>query len=451
MDQLLWPLPSDGDGTLDFIDCQGFAGGFSAGAATAGGYRLVAKRENVKGFGVPLLEANRAFLGDAWQAQCTAPDEWEPVDADVVLGTPPCSAFSGMTSGYAMHGMGSHVNECMWDLFRYAARVRPRAVLLESVGQAYTRGLPLMRALVSDLNERTGLGYRTVHVLQNNLSCGGATIRRRYFLVAVRGPFGVEVPTPHRLATVGDAIADLRPLDLTFERQAHVAAPTWWSARQRTAADDVDGHQVPDMRHGRRLADLTARTPWRPGETESDIIRRYYEEHGELPESWRYPSTDGLTRDKCLLNRNFQVGGFGQARFWPWDRPGTVISGKGSLQTWHPDQRHFTHREVARLMGFPDAWRVGAAAAHPQLFQYWGKGTSVHPAAWVLAWLRESLASRPGPERGTPVDADHDDVLIDVSQAWKGAENAEFGRPARRGAREDASAAYASAPHDAVA
>src|ERR1035437_767860 len=58
--------------TLDAIDCQGFAGGFTLGAVQAG-FRLVGKREHPGAFGVASCEANRHLLGNDWQTEVSEP------------------------------------------------------------------------------------------------------------------------------------------------------------------------------------------------------------------------------------------------------------------------------------------------------------------------------------------------------------------------------------------
>jgi FkbM family methyltransferase len=408
-----------------FADCQGFGGGFTVGATLAG-FQLVAKREKPGGFGTPLLEANRAFLGSTWDAQACEPVKWDvpAIHADVVIGTPPCSAFSGMTSGYAMHGVNSPVNECMWDLMRYAARLHPAAVIMESVSQAYTNGAVLMHALAKELCQKSGLAYRTTHVLQDNYSLGGVTKRRRYFLVLSQVPFGVEVPQLSWLPMVGDAIGDLRDQKLTWDPQPYITAPTWWSHDKRSLSGVIDGHAFSGDKRTARLTELVhglieAGEPgWQPGEIEENIPRRYYEKFGYLPESWQYQTAGKtLTRDKQLLERDFKTGGFSQTKYWHWDRPGRVINGAGPFQIWHPDMRHATHREVARLMGFPDDWRCGTLSADRKLHSYWGKGTSVAPAEWIMTWLRASLDGSPGSDQGQPQP--DGSCLIDVSKHWQ--------------------------------
>jgi site-specific DNA-cytosine methylase len=424
-----------------FVDCQGFAGGFTAGAVLAG-MRLVAKREGPGGFGVSLVEANHAFLGDRWASQVGPAEEWEPVKADVVLGTPPCTAFSNMSVGTKSRGMHADINHCMWDLIGYAARVKPAAVMMESVAGAFTNGRWLMGELARTLNEKTGLAYRVTHVLQNNLSVGGCTNRRRYFLVLSQVPFGVERHSLTWLPTVGEAVGDLVNLPLTHDPQSLTLAPTWWSRDLRTPGHTVDGHMNVTSSHVPRLLDLVAEVPWRDGERETDILRRYHAKHGDLPESWHYEfrgrwksDEPRPTRAQQLMTRDLDPGGFNQLRKWDWDRPGHVITGAGPYMLWHRDDRHMTHRETARLMGFPDAWVVGTAVSDKQLHMHWGKGTSVHPAFWVTTWLRQSLDGQPGTMTGELLD--DGSRLIDVSNDWRDVARRQWGTTRLSRSNED--------------
>jgi len=259
--------------TYKFIDCQGFAGGMAVGATQAG-FQLVHKVEKRGGFGLPLMDANRAFLGEDWGYEVGDPEtDWEPTQADVVVGTPPCAAFSGMTFGTSKHGIDSSINECMWDLTRYAARVRPAVMVMESVSQAYTKGVSLMTRLAEELNHLTGLWYTTTHVLQNNLSVGGCTNRKRYFLVLSQVPFGVERPTVDRVNTLGDALADLTSQPLDWAARPYVDPATAWSKPLRRDDQHVDGHAFRERTCKRRLGRKHEAAGWGRGEREVDIIK----------------------------------------------------------------------------------------------------------------------------------------------------------------------------------
>lgn len=411
--------------TYTFVDCQGFAGGFACGATLAG-FKMVGKLENKGGFGVPLVEANRKFLGDDWESQVGEPSTWQPVPADVVIGTPPCSAFSSMTAGYAKaHGMDAPINNCMRDLVNYSIKVKPKIMVMESVGQAFTKGLPLMRTLGQMLSDGVGEKYHVTHVMQNNWSTGGCTKRKRYFLVLSQVPFGVErYELGDRLPTVEDAFADLRDLPLDWDDQPYQSAPTWWSEKLRREDGKVDGHETIHNGYAKRILDVMTgpnAVEWLPGESDVHVLRRYHAKHGNLPESWQYlsgPNKD-MTREDYLVSRNFDVGGFSKPKMWPWDQPGRVINGAGPHMVWHPNNRFITHRETARLLGFPDSWVVGTARETSTLYQFWGKGTSVSPAKWVMDWVRHSLDGNPGSYVGDEIDGGVGDRLIDVSNDWK--------------------------------
>lgn len=408
--------------TITFADVQGFAGAFSCAAAQTG-MELVGKCEKEGGFGVPLMEANRAFLGDKWEAQIGDPTTWQPVNADVIVATPPCSGFSSMTAGIAgQHGIDAPINQCMRDLIGYAIKVKPQVVCMESVGQAFTKGLPLMRWLRQTLSDETGIEYHATHVMQNNLSTGGCTNRRRYFLVLSQVPFGVERYDLKRVATLNDALSDLRGLDITWDPQAYADDATWWSEQRRSVSGMVDGHMdPPDGPYKRRIYGMVnsdKAVAWNPGEGDTDMLRRWYETHGSLPDSWDYvsPGKEASRADQ-MVARGFKMGGFSKPKHWPWDMPGRVVNGAGPIQIWHPDGRFVTHREVARLMGFPDDWVVGTAKESKQLISYWGKGTSVSPAKWLMDWVKASLEGNPGSYVGDELEGGG--RLINVTGDWK--------------------------------
>lgn len=76
---------------VDFTACQTFAGGADMGLTKAG-LRMIHKVENVGGFGIPNVEAQRHLLGNNWASQAVEPQSWEVMPAHVVMGNPPCSS-----------------------------------------------------------------------------------------------------------------------------------------------------------------------------------------------------------------------------------------------------------------------------------------------------------------------------------------------------------------------
>jgi site-specific DNA-cytosine methylase len=375
------------------IDCQGFAGGFTLGMVQAG-FTLVGKREMVGGFGVANCEANRGLLGTAWRSEAVVPEAWTPLDADVVFGNPPCSGFSVM-SAKDFRGADSKINHCMWAFVEYAARVRPYVAIFESVQNAFTSapGHELMRALRARLVERTGLDYHLHHVLHNAIAVGGAAVRRRYFFVASRVPFGVERSNLSTYPVLNDVLGDLENLPQTWEAQPYRRPATWWTSQRRNPGGSVDGHVGLDNPLTRRIRDLMAGVAWDPGMAIGEVAQRYWDTYARLPESW------AATEEKVVKNEFFM--GFTTPVRWHGTRYGRVITGGGLHNVVHPNlDRTITHREAARILGFPDSWRILPLRRVSGLNMTWGKGITVDCGRWVGTWIKHALDGEPGSYRG---------------------------------------------------
>lgn len=402
--------------TYTAIDCQGFAGGFTLGVAQAG-FNLVGKREKRGGFGVRNCEVNRHLLGDAWTAESCDPSEWSVPHgrADLVFGNPPCSGFSVMSSKQ-FRGADSKINQCMWDFVEYATRVRPAVAVFESVQLAYVQGRELMLNLREYLEQRTGDSWTLYHVLHNALSVGGPAMRKRYFWVAVRSdiPFGVEAPQLARVPDLRDVIEDLQGLKQTWKTQNYYLGPTWYSAHLRDRHVDgdgvVDGHASVDNPHTRRTLELLNEVDWLPNEHIQQVTRRYFDQHGDLPKGWQH------LVDK-LKGRDF-FQGYQTPIMWHPDHHARVVTGGALLHAIHwAERRMFTHREAARVLGYPDSWLIEPLKGTPGLFLTWGKGITVHCGRWIADWIKRSLDGQPGPDSGVVIG--DNERLINVTNAWK--------------------------------
>lgn len=395
--------------THTFVDALGFAGGFTLGMVQAG-FELVGKREMKGGFGVPNCEANRHLLGQKWQAEAVNPTQWSVVDAAAVTGNPPCSGFSGMSAKH-FRGANSPINHCMWAFVEYVARVKPLIAAFESVQLAFTRtdGLALMRALRRDLEEKTNEQWTLFHVLHDAYSVGGVAHRRRYFWVAAQVPFGIEWPHRDRLPVLDDAIGDLEHQPQAWTAAPLVGSPSWW-ATPRTRDDGyVDGHMSVRTPLVQRVVDLLQGVEWNEGEHLARVARRYYETHGRLPDSWRH------TEEK-VVKSDFNLG-FNTPVRWRASDPARVITGAGPIIALHPRlRRMLTHREVARIMGFPDDWLIDPIKNTPGLIATWGKGITVDCGRWIGEWIHSALDENPGSYTG--VEIGDREFLIDVTNAW---------------------------------
>lgn len=392
---------------------MGFAGGFTLGMTQAG-FELAGKRELPGGFGVANCLANRHLLGQSWNAQVGDPAVWEPTsNTQVVFGNPPCSGFSVM-SAKSFRGANSRINECMWHFIRYAARVKPEIVVFESVQPAYNRedGRDLMRRLHTELEERTGYRYGLWHVLHNAYSIGGPAQRRRYFWLASRVPFGIEKPVLRYLPTLDDVIGDLEPLDArTWYPQVYRAPASPYGRQFRSKSGVVDGMAtLNDNAQLRRLSDLMEAIPWNPGEHIAIVARRHYERFGRLPPSF-------ASLEAKIIGNDFNMG-FTTPTRWHPDRAARVVTGAGLNCTIHPHlNRTITHREAARILGFPDDWNALPLRRVPGVNLTWGKGITVTCGRWIGEWIRRALDGQPGSWNGSDV-GDREKVL-DVTNTWK--------------------------------
>lgn len=377
-----------------FIACQSFAGGFDVGATQAG-WTLVHKVEQKGGFGMANCLANRHILGDRWTYQVGDYNEWHAPQAEAVFANPPCSGFSVMTDR-RFRGVDAKVNHCMHVLMEYAARVRPTVVVMESVRSAYSQGRELMTSLRNELERGSGVPYSLWHVYHNAHNLGGAAIRPRYFWVASRVPFGVEWPRVRR-PILAEVLDDLTGLGVTWQPQPYRRPASWWSRPVRTSDGVVDGHATLSSPYVNRALDLLELAgDWPQGEHIAQVARRLWETRVELPPSW-----EGW-RDKLIKNE-FHMGYTSMTR-WCMDRPGRVITGGALGLVMHPtESRTITHREAARVLGFPDDWRILPLRGTSGLQMTWGKGISTQCGRWIGDMVRRALDGRPGSITGRPV------------------------------------------------
>jgi len=314
------------------IDCQSFAGGFALGIVKSG-FKLIGKKEYPGGFGAPAMEGNRHILGSDWELEACDPGEWTVQEADLVFGNPPCSAFSnrsvsvrGITDdgskGYLnIRGSGSAINDCMWELVSFAAECDPKIVIFESVQGAFKNGIDLMRDLHRELIEYTQQDWNLYHVLHNSSHLGGAQKRGRYFWVAARIPFGVD-PYFAGETTVRQRIGDLEHVEL----------------------GSVDGHTIVETPRTARIIELASKVEWNQDEVSGIAYQRAIDQNIKL-DLWNEP----LVSDKGITQY--------APRRIRYDSPSRVLAGDALTNAVHPTQpRPLTHREVARLTGFPDDW-----------------------------------------------------------------------------------------------
>jgi hypothetical protein len=158
-----------------------------------------------------------------------------------------------------------------------------------------------------------------------------------------------------------------------------------------------------------RVVDLLQGVEWNEGEHLARVAQRHYEIHGHLPASWR------ATEEK-VVRSGFNLG-FNTPVRWRAGDPARVITGAGPIIALHPRlPRMLSHREVARIMGFPDTWLIEPLKNTPGLVATWGKGITVDCGRWIGEWIHAALDGQPGSFTG--VEIGDREFLIDVTNAW---------------------------------
>lgn len=307
-------------------------------------------------------------------------------------------------------GVDARINSCMWALMEYAARVKPIIIVMESVRAAYSTGRTLMTALRARLEELSGLRYELHHVFQDALQLGGAARRPRYFWVASRVPFGVDYPAV-RQPVLREIWDDLRGSAITWQAQPYRRPPSWWVEREGVRARTVafDGHALHGGTPNDRALELLEWAErdggWLPGQHIGEVAARVYERFGALPPSWSH------LQDR-LIGNGFHLGYISMIR-WDPERPARVITGSALDLVLHPyEPRTITHREAARVMGFPDDWNVLPLRASGNLRATWGKGITVQCGRWIGDQVRNALDGCPGSVTGKP-DGDREWFIRD--------------------------------------
>lgn len=405
--------------TYTAIDSQSFAGAFTVGMTKAG-FDVIAKREYPAGFGINTFTDNLDHFGEV-AIQTADPKEWDVVEANVLFGNPPCSGFSVMSvkvggggkgkdkkPQFDFRGIDSPANQCMWDMMAYGARVLPEIIIMESVTAAGRRGQQLMFDLHDYVEELTGIEWEAHHVFHNNLSVGGPAMRKRFFLVLSRIPFGLGTHPLERVPTFEAITGDIETLPLKFEEQPirRGRSRAWWAdeAGVRTG-DTVTGHDVMQTIKARRANALLAIDPdlWQPGEKFGPVAKRYVDEYfGGDPQALL--DLDGWTQTNVnfFTGRNWEADTYQPRRWYP-EKSAYVIVGDGLEVIIHPSQpRTLTVREGARIIGLPDSWDVSGFWKGAERHAI-GKGIPVHSGEWIGNWAKRALDGRPGKWRGEEI------------------------------------------------
>jgi site-specific DNA-cytosine methylase len=155
---------------------------------------------------------------------------------------------------------------------------------------------------------------------------------------------------------------------------------------------------------------MLAQVKWNEGEPQSVVVKRIYDAGYELPPVWE-------RRRDYFAGHEFNMG-FHQPARLRRDHTAPVCTGAALDHFVHyAEDRLVTHREVARLMGYPDDWRIEPLQDVKGLRMTWGKGCTVQVGRWIGPWLAASLQGEPGSMIGDLIG--DRERLIDVRNTWK--------------------------------
>ncbi len=194
-----------------------FAGGFTLGVAQH--FNVLAHVEDGL-FGVNTFKLNFPRIPvyidrDTWPAE-------KYRGADLVYCNPPCSPWSAAGGGMKGGGHWKHdpLTSCVGHASAFAAQVRPKIWIWESVIRAFTQGRELVDDLTREWNQH---GYNITYWLNNLQHHGAAQTRKRFMLIA----HNIELKwrdIDRGFITTHEAIGKMKTKDLTFIK----AMPEKW-------------------------------------------------------------------------------------------------------------------------------------------------------------------------------------------------------------------------------
>lgn len=382
---------------ISFIDCNGLAAFMSYGFVRAG--MDMKLRTGTLDFGNAVAESNKHLLGENWTSFFSdEPTDWPDEKADVVVGCPPCSGWS-VWSGPTNRGPDAAAHEHTRAFMKYAARIKPKVIIFECVQQAYSQGRDVMvkyRDMVEDLS---GKEYDLYHVKMNNLQVGGFSYRPRYFWTAVEKgmPFGAIANAPEEMPTMMDVIGDLADLEVQWEAQRYVSAPSKYVAHLRNQSGVVDGHMNKNNLETRRIQeifDILGNHGWEQGMPLNKALKSAVEKNGDkFPQSWA-----GV--EEKIRNKDFYMG-FSLPARWEWGSWCRVMTGGALDHIVHPTlPRRITHREAARIQGLPDSWEILSAKNYSPLSATWGKAVAVQAGQWIGEAAVAAIKGQPNGPQG---------------------------------------------------
>lgn len=259
-------------------------------------------------------------------------------DIDIIVGGPPCQAYSTVGKRLIDDPRGKLFQE----YYRILKELKPKVFVFENVkGLLSMQGGDLIKTIISLFES---IGYHMQMRLLNAADYGAPQIRERVILVGTLDskPFKYPKPTHYDpelgapadpsmkpYVTLGEALGDLPSMKTGESATKYACEPQndYQRLMRANAPEEIQEHEVP--KNNAKLVAIMEALP--DGGSPKDI-----------PEELRPNS--GFANCYC--------------RLW-WNKPSTTITRNlgcpSSSRCVHPrDPRPLSTREGARLQGFPD-------------------------------------------------------------------------------------------------
>lgn len=315
--------------TLRVIDLFSGAGGMSLGFCDkqfGGGFTTVLALDN-DAAAIKTHELN--FPGRAVQANI---EEWllhnEVPKADVVIGGPPCQGFSLLNKK-----RDGDARRALWEPFiEIAERSGARVFVMENVAELFRS--PERQLIEAKARQH---GFQTQATIINAADYGAPQTRKRTIILGWREAFNLP---------------NFPPLPSHADPKLRSNLPRWRTVRDviadlpmKTVGTEIGSQKTLNLHFGRTPTDksLQRYKAVPPGGNRFDLLANRPD---ITPDCWVRKTSGGTDL-------------FG--RLW-WDRPSVTIRTefykpeKGRYL--HPEaDRPISHREAARLMGFPDDFK----------------------------------------------------------------------------------------------
>jgi len=288
--------------------------------------------------------------------------ELEAGDIDLLVGGPPCVAFSksGFHLDYKRQGRDPRAG-LLGDYLRFLDALRPAAFLLENVfGLAYrNQSAPFFEALKAGIRE---LGYSLTYGVLNAADYGAPQNRQRLFMIGARD--GTKLMHPR---------------------------PTHWGQHERRRPPEDVGSLLPHVTAGEALADVTAES-----EADETVNGKYGHLLPDIPPGGNYLH---YTSHEGHQQPLFEW----RSRYWTFllkldpGRPAPTLQGQPGpyVGPFHWENRRLRVPELVRLQGFPDSYEFVGTRRDVQL----QVGNSVVPplAAIVAGAIRDHTSGSRAP------------------------------------------------------